>query len=364
MGDVAIDPETRVARLEAGVNWSEVIPIAAKYGLAPLSGTSEDLGVVGYSLGGGLGWLARKYGTAAQSIRALELVTADGSLVRADAQHLPDLFWALRGGGGSFGVITSVEFDLYPVNRVYAGGMYWPAERALEILSAWSAWTQNVPEEMTSIGRLLNLPRVSDVPRGVRGRQMVGVEAVLIGQEVEGIRLLRGLRDLDPDLDTFATMPASLLGTVHMDPRDPIPSASDGDLLREFPKWAAEALVISAGNMHGPPLLSVEVRHLGGSLSDPAPSDAAFSLADAAFSVYAVGRAWDRETREAVELNARRLVTALFPWSAGRSSLNFTERPVDPQRLFTPDTYSRLRAVKAKYDPDDIFRANHSIPPA
>jgi FAD/FMN-containing dehydrogenase len=320
--------------------------------------------VVGYSLGGGIGWLARKYGTAAQSIRAIELVTAGGEPVRADAQYSTDLFWALRGGGGSFGVVTAVEFNLYPVTRVFAGGMYWPSQRAPEILSAWSEWTQSAPDEMTSIARLLKLPRMSDIPRLARGRQMVAVEAAFAGQQVDGLRLLKPLRDLEPDIDTFAGIPTSLLGTVHMDPPDPIPSASAGVLLREFPLLAAEALTIAAGNISGAPLVSVEVRHLGGALAHPSPPDAVFSLADAGYGLYAVGRAWNAETRAAVELNARRVVAALAPWSAGRSTMNFTEQPVDPATLFPPGVYDRLRAVKATYDKDNMFCANHSIPPA
>ena len=364
MGQIEISPASGKARVDAGVSWGEVIPATSKYGLAPLAGTSDDLGVVGYSLGGGIGWLARLHGTAAEHITAVEIVIADGSLVRADADHHADLFWALRGGGGSFGVVTAMEFDLLPVSHAYAGGMYWPAERAYEILAAWTDWTKSAPDDVTSMGRLLNLPQVAGSSKGVRRRQMVGVEAAFLGQEIDYLRLLIPLRDLRPDIDTFASISASLLGTVHMDPTDPIPWASDGRLLKEFPKWAAEALVIAAGPISDPPMLSIEVRHLGGRLAKPSPQDGAFSLADAAYALYAVGRAWNPDTRAAVEVGAQRVVAALSPWSAGRSYLNFTERPGDAVALFPRRTYDRLRLIKTKYDSENMFRSNHPIPPA
>ena len=146
------------ARVAAGEVWLNVVGAAAEHGLAALAGSSPDVGVVGYTLGGGLSWLARKYGLAANSVTAVELVTAGGELVRADRENEPDLFWAVRGGGGSFGVVTAIEMELFPISEVFGGMMLFPIERASEVVATWRAWTDGVSEDVTSCARLLWLP--------------------------------------------------------------------------------------------------------------------------------------------------------------------------------------------------------------
>src|SRR5213593_65750 len=164
MRGVEIDPVARLARVEAGVIWVEVVEAAAEHGLAALHGSSPDVGVVGYSLGGGMGWYARKLGLAANSVTAIEVVTADGRIARVDRQNEPDLFWALRGGGGGFAIVTAIEFRLYPIEEVYAGILFFPIERASEVLHAWREWLPTAPEEVTSVGRLLQLPPIPEIP--------------------------------------------------------------------------------------------------------------------------------------------------------------------------------------------------------
>src|SRR3712207_1785403 len=169
MRGVSIDPDARVARVAAGAIWIEVVKAAAEHGLAALAGSSPDVGVVGYTLGGGLSWLARKHGIGANQVAAVELVTADGRLVRADRENEPDLFWAVRGGGGAFGVVTAIEFNLFPITEVYAGILWFPVERAIEVLNAWRAWTSDLPDEMTSVGRILQFPPIPAFPEEIRG---------------------------------------------------------------------------------------------------------------------------------------------------------------------------------------------------
>ena len=164
MRGVEIDPANERARVEAGVLWAEVSEAAAAHGLAALAGSSPDVGVVGYSLGGGIGWLARRYGMAANSVLAVEVVNADGELIRVDADNEPELFWALRGGGGAFGVVTALEFRLYPITEVHAGVLFFPIERGSEVLRAWRSWIQDVPDEVTSVGRFLQFPPIPDIP--------------------------------------------------------------------------------------------------------------------------------------------------------------------------------------------------------
>ena len=183
MRGVRIDPNARRARVRAGAIWQDVTAPASAYGLAPLAGSAHDVGVVGYTLGGGLSWLAREHGFACDSVTAIELVTADGALVRTDERNDPELFRALRGGGGNFGVVTSMEFKLYPVSELTGGALLWPQERAEEIFNAWREWTTTVPNHVTSLCRLLNVPPLPDVPEPLRGRSFVVVEAAILGDD-------------------------------------------------------------------------------------------------------------------------------------------------------------------------------------
>ena len=364
MRGVEIDAAAKRARVRAGALWGEVVPAAAEQGLAALAGSAKDVGVVGYTLGGGIGWLARRHGLACNSVLAVEAVTADGRIVHADAESEHDLFWALRGGGGSFAVVTALEFALYPIAEVYAGALFWPLERAGEVLHTWRELVAAAPDELTSLGRLMQFPPIPEVPELFRGRSFVLVEAAFCGSEADGAALLQPLRELGPEMDTLATIPVDGLSELHMDPPQPVPFAGDGMLLSELPAEAVDALVRIAGAGAGSPLLSVEVRHLGGALANPPASSGAQSSIDAGFALYAVGIAMDADMKAAVQAHAAKVQDALAAWAAGRSFMNFTERRADPGEIFDATTYARLRRVKAEYDPDDVIRGNHSIPPA
>jgi FAD/FMN-containing dehydrogenase len=363
MNSVEIDPERRLARLQAGAQWQHVVGPAAEHGLAGLSGSAPDVCVTGYALGGGAGWMLRRYGLAANAIRGAEVVTADGRQIRADVGSEPDLFWALRGGGGSFGVVTALELGLFPVRELYGGVLFWPQERAAEVLEAWREWATGVPEEMTSLGRLLNVPPLEEIPEPLRGRSFVVVEAAWLGDEASGTEQLAALRELAPEMDTFAMMSPTGLPALHMDPPEPVPGAGDGMLLDDFPAEAIEALVGTVGPGTNSPLVSIEVRHLGGAAGRPDPGHGALAAIDASYALYAVGMAADEEMKQAVVRRLDELQSALAPWDAGRL-LNFTDRPVDPGQMFTEEAYRRLRQVKSHYDPDNVIQANHEIPPA
>ena len=170
-----------------------------------------------------MGWLARKHGLQTNAVTALELVTADGELVRADAEHHPDLFWALRGGGGNFGVVTAIEFAVHPVDELYAGALFFPFERSSEVLHTWSELLPTLPDELMSWASLMHFPPIPDVPAFARGRSFAVVMAAFLGSEAEGRALLRPLRELGPARDTFAMVPPVVLGDLAMDPLDPVP---------------------------------------------------------------------------------------------------------------------------------------------
>ncbi len=358
---VEIDSERRVARIAAGSKWGDVVPRASELGLAALHGSTPDVSVVGYSLGGGVGWYARKLGLSTNSVTAIELVTADGRLRRVDHDNDPELFWALRGGGGSFGIVTAIEIQLYPISEVYAGVLFFPWERSAEVLHAWREWTATVPDEVTSVGRILQFPPLPELPDALRGQNFVVVEAVVIGDEAEGAELLRPLRELGPVMDTFAMVPPVGIAELHMDPPEPVPYTGEGMMLGDLPAEAIDRFVKAAGPESGSPLVSAEIRHVGGALARTAADHGALDTFDASFLTFGVGMVFDEESYRANREQLAMLQLALAPYDTGRQYLNFTERETDPARFYTPDAYDRLRAVKGDVDPDDLFRANHPI---
>jgi hypothetical protein len=358
---VSIDPAARIARAEAGVLWADVTAAAAEHGLAALAGSSPDVGVVGYTLGGGMGWLGRKHGFATNSVTALEVVTADGRVLRATAEVEPDLFWALRGGGGNFAIVTAIEFALYPVPEAYAGVLFFPVERAGEVLNAWREWVDGVPDEVTSVGRIMQFPPFPDVPEPLRGKAFALVEATVIGDEDDGAELLRPLRELGPAMDTFAMRPVETLQQLHMDPEHPVPGASDGMLLGDVTAETIDAFVRVTDPATGSPLVSAEIRHVGGALGRPSPAHGALSALDASFAVFAVGIAGAPDQKAAVDRHLDMLIEALRPWDAGTVYFNFADRPTDAGRLYPPHVEHRLRRVKAAYDPSGLIRSSHAV---
>ena len=218
---------------------------------------------------------------------AAELVTPGGNLVRANAGHEPDLFWAVRGGGG-VGVVTALEMRLYPVRELYAGDLFFPIQRAAEVLHAWREWTATVPDEVTSICHLLRLPPLPELPEPLRGRAFAIFEAACLGDAGTGAELIGPLRRLGPEVDTFAMIPAAALGQLNMDPSQPVPGEGDGAFLADFPAAAIDALVPRPGPCRDT-AASVEIRHLGGALARPVPEGGAQPSIDASYLLYAAG---------------------------------------------------------------------------
>jgi len=364
MRGVRIDPAARTARAEAGALWQDVTVPAGQHGLAALAGSSPDVGVTGYTLGGGMGWLARRYGLAANSVTAAEIVTLDGRLRRADAGHEPDLFWAVKGGGGSVGVVTALEMRLYPVRELYAGALFFPIQRAAEVLHAWRAWTATVPDEITSLSRILRLPPLPDVPEPLRGRAFTLVEAAYLGDAAAGAALIGPLRRLGPELDTFAMIPAPALQHLDMDPDQPVPAQGDGAFLADFPAAAIDALITVAGPDADTPLASIEVRHLGGALARPAPDGGAQAKIDASYGMFAAGFTPTPELAAAVRGHAQAVKDALAAWHASYDYYNFEETPAPASAVLPPASYHRLQKIKATYDPDQAIIATHPVWPA
>lgn len=360
---VWVDPRTKRARAEAGATWGDYNHATHAFGLASTGGIVGSTGVAGLTLGGGIGYLSRKYGLACDNLVSADVVLADGTFVRASAEENEDLFWALRGGGGSFGIVTAIEIELLPIAQVYAGAMFWPQDRAREVFQAWREWTQqDQPDEIISVARVLNVPPFPEVPEFLRGRSFVVIEAVYLGEESEGAQLIAPLRALGPEIDTFSTVPAPALSHLHMDPDHPVPGKGDSLVIGEMPAELIDEFVAAATGPSGSALLSAEIRQLGGAIARPAPEHGALGSIDAPYIMFAVGAAPTEEIRAVVKAQVAGVKQAISRWGAGYEYLSFVERPIDSRELYRDEyTYRRLQAVKAQYDPADMIQSNHPI---
>jgi FAD/FMN-containing dehydrogenase len=362
MRGVEVDGEAQTARVEAGVLSVELAEAAAAHGLASLPGSSPDVCVTGYTLGGGLSWLGRRYGFACNRLRAVELVTADGEQRTVSAESDPDLFWALRGGGGDYGIVTALQLDLVPLADVYAGALLFPAEVGAKGLRTYRDWAAGVSEDVTSIVRFLRPPDIPDVPEFLRGKALFVVDAACIGDQAAGEAAIAPLREIgEPILDTFGQMPAPGLSKIHMDPEQPVPGFGHHRVLRELSDEAIDAFVGVAGPGVETPLLLAELRQLGGALGRPDPNGGALSHLEADWVMYALGPVFSPEMGEAVSGALDRAHKAMEPWAADGGYFNFSDRPCDTDAILPPEVCTRLVEVKRKYDPDGRIFGNHAV---
>ena len=361
LGGVQIDAEAGSARVGAGVLWGELLPRASELGLATLHGSAPNVGIAGYTLGGGVGFYHRKHGLACNRVTAIELVTAGGEQIRVDADHEPDLFWALRGGGGSFGVVTALEFGLLPLPEIFAGALLFPAEQASEVLQGWNEWTSGMPEEMTSVGRLMNFPPIPEVPEPFRGKSFAVLEVIYCGDPSGGEELVAPLRKLGSGgMDTIQAQPPAGIAELHMDPPTPVPYTSESLLTHELPASAIDSLVEAVGPGSGSQLASVELRHGGGALSRPPHGAGALACLPGSFVTFAVGFVPAPEAMAPTRAWLSAYKSALEPYDAG-SYFNFVEHSFDITQIFPPEILDRLREVKQRYDPENLFHSNHPV---
>lgn len=358
LDEVTVHPEERWARVGAGVKWLKVIEAAAPHGLAPLNGSSSDVGVVGYITGGGVGPMARTHGIASDKVRAFDVVTGDGVLRRATPTENPELFAALRGGKGAAGIVTAVEFDLIDLPTFYGGAIYFDGADAARVIEAWRSWSPALPEEGTTSFVVLQLPPLPMIPPPLAGRTTLGVRFLWTGDPDEGARLLDQLRAVAPVvLDDAALKPYAAVDSVHADPVDPTPAVDVSILLSDFPAEAASRLLEVAGPDSGSSLIMAEVREMGGAYARRPEHPDSFDHRDARFSVLCVGIAASPEMTEDAEASAARVFAALAPWDTGRVWPNFG--PVHDEgsarRAYDEATRQRLAAVVRSYDPDGVL---------
>jgi hypothetical protein len=362
MKAISIEAGTRTARVEPGVQAAELGVAAAEHGMTFLPGSSPTVGVTGYTLGGGLGWLARRHGFACNHVRAIEVVTADGAVRQVDAEANPDLYWALRGGGGGYAIVTALHLDLLEISEVYAGLLIFPAEVGAEGIRTFRDWAAEAPPELTSTCRFLTPPPLPTVPEPIRGKPLLVIGAAYIGSPSDGKKLVEPLRGIgEAIMDTFDEISPGGLSRVAMDPEDPVPAMGHHGLIKELPDEAIDAFVEAAGVDSGSPLLLAELRQAGGALAEAPQNAGALAKLDCDFVMYGVAAVMDPGAVPALTEGLDRLVDAMKPWAAEGGFFNFAERPCDVDAILPEATCNRLANVKRSWDPDDLILANHSV---
>lgn len=358
---VSVDPTARTASVEAGALWRDVVAPATEHGLTGLHGLSGTVGVAGYVLGGGIGWLTRRHGFASSHVRAFEVVGADGQPARVDAASDPELFWALRGGGGRPVVVTAFELELFALCEAYAGALMWPIEAAEAVVEAWRAWIASAPDEVTSTIRLVRYPPLPTVPDQLRGRAVVAILLAFTGVAEHGDALIAPLRAVPtPFVDTVTTIPAAALADVAGDPADPTPALGEAALIDRIGPEEVGAFLEIAGPGVDTPLVSVEIRHLGGALRDPIPDPGAAGTLDAEGLLYATAPATSPEAGADILAVQRDVAQRLAPFSGDRDTiLTFAERETT-RGAFAAGVEARLRAITDARDPEGLFVANHA----
>ncbi|WP_458688908.1 FAD-binding oxidoreductase [Nocardia tengchongensis] len=365
MTDIRVDAQARTARIGAGVRAGALIEAAAAYGLAPLNGSSLSVGAVGYVLGGGVGILAREYGYAAEHVRSIEIVTADGRLRALTPGD--ELFGAVLGTGGNFGVVTALELDLLPVTQVYGGQLQFDTALVAPALEAWRLWTQDVPETVTSAITMLTFPDLPQLPAHLRGRYVATINIAFTGSAEEGERLVAPLRAVGERMtDDLRTMPYTESHAIYRDPDHPHAYTATNALLSELSADATDAFL----EVTGPDAVLPTVagfRHLGGALGRQGPHGISMDHRDAQYiaRVLAMPQPGNAEqVRDQLALVRK----TLEPWTVGHN-LNFLYGSGDQadeaqtRAGYSAAGYDRLAALKAQYDPANLFRNNRNIRP-
>ncbi|MCW2952164.1 MAG: linked oxidase domain protein [Conexibacter sp.] len=368
MRGIRVDPETRTARAQPGLTWSEFDHETQAFGLAVTGGLVSSTGIAGFTLGGGIGWLMREHGLACDNLVSADVVTADGRLVHASADENAELFWGLRGGGGNFGIATSLEYRVHPVGpTVLAGAVFYPGERAAEILRFYREWTEAAPDELTTLVSLATAPPAPFLPEEWHGRPVVVIPALYAGPLQDGERAVRALRELgDPVADLIGPMPYTAMQSL----LDPLwaPGAHNyfkAGWLRGLDDEAIETLVRYHRNVTSP-TTEIHVHHMGGAVAR-VPADAtAFGDRRAPFLLNITASTPTADGYGEAVAWAQELHGAISPALTGGAYVNFlsAEGPERVQAAYGADTYARLVALKDAFDPTNVFQLNQNIPPS
>lgn len=363
MSVCTVDTLNRTARVGAGARWQHVLDAATPHRLAPLPGSAPGVGVVGYLTGGGIGPLVRSFGLSADHVRAFEVVTGIGQVLWVTPDQHADLFWGLRGGKATLGIVTTVVIDLLPIPEFYGGALYFDGADATTVLHTWAGWCTRLPDSVNTSVALQQLPPLPGVPEPLAGRLTVAVRYTALGDFAEAQRLLEPMRAAAvPIIDAVGVLPFAAIGAVHADPVDPMPCHEDHTLLRELTPETVDALLAAAGPGSGSVQAVVELRMLGGALAREPQHRSAFCHRDAAFALTVIG-ALMPPVADLVPAGAAAVVGAVSAWSTGGQFPNFAAS-ADPGRaalVYTEDTRYWLAALAERYDPAGVFRTGQVV---
>ena len=356
--EITVDPARNVVRVGAGVRGRDLAAALSPHGLAASLGSGPATGVAGYTMFGGAGVLGRAVGFMAHNVVAADVVTADGTRLRCDADAHPDLLWALRGGGGGYALVTHLELRLDRIPELFGGQVLWPAAAAAGVFGAWRDWTAGLPPEMSSSAGVISLPPLPEVPEPLRGTRVATVTACYAGPADRGAAALGELiaRTSAPMVNASRPLTAADLGNLWNVPSAPMPARIRGELLSGLPDEAIGELLALAGQDPESPIAMAEVRHLGGMFAQDPPPGGAIGRCEAPYLLESLGLAATREADDAVRRGQHAISAALGPWTTGMTLPGFAEPPEDTaERVYPPATRNRLRRVKERYDPSGVI---------
>ncbi|MEV0717535.1 FAD-binding oxidoreductase [Asanoa sp. NPDC050611] len=350
-----VDPEARIATIGAGVRWKPVYYAAAPYGLAPVTGSSADVGAAGYLLGGGVGPLARSHGFSSDYVTGFTVVTGEGDVVEATADQNPDLFWALRGGKYGLGVVTEMRVRLVELTSVYGGSFFVDTPDIERMLRSWIDWTHGADDRVTTSVQAVTYPPLPGVPAQLRDRRLLSVRFAFPGDPAEGERLLAPLRAAAPVyVDRMGELPATELGTIHNDPPDPIPYYVHGTMLERVDQGLATAFLEVVGA--DSPFFASEIRHLGAATNRDVPGGSAVGGRENDYVTAFISGQPDLFAT-AAPAEAARWDTVAAPWISPVNNANLVSQPITRDRVdscWPDDIRERLTQVRRRYDPDGV----------
>lgn len=353
-----LNSDSNTAQIGAGVTWATVLTQGADLGLIGLCGSAPGVGVAGYTSGGGIGPMVRSFGAASDKVRSFDVVTGDGELRHATAQSEPDLFWGLRGGKGSLGIITGMEFELLELPVIYAGALFFDTAHVENVLRTWAQWCPTLPHMATTSVAMMQLPPMPGVPEPLAGRFTIAVRYVFVGTADDGATWLAPMRSAGVLLmDAVGPMPSSMIGLVHSDPEDSMPAAERSTLLANFPREAVETLLEAAGPDSSSPQLMVEIRQLGGVLPQLPETPSALCHREAGFGLHAVAVGPPPEL-PAFGAHAEAMIQNMAPWAYGGSLANFATGNGAGAfaESYTPSVLEKLSTLARHFDPENVFR--------
>jgi len=367
MRGIEVNAGAGTVRAEGGVTWGELDAATQEHGLATTGGLVSTTGIAGFTLGGGIGWLMRKHGLACDNLRAAELVTADGQMLNATAGENPDLLWGLRGGGGNFGVVTAFELDLHPVGpTVAAGPVFYPGERAQEIMRFYRDFARDLPDELSTLVNLITAPPAPFIPTDWHGKKLIGLVGCYSGDAESGMKAMQPMRDLgNPVADLIGPMPyvqmQSLLDGLW--PKGTQTYMKAG-YFRELDDHAIETMARFHQNATSPSS-EIHIQHFGGAIARVGEDETAYGERQAPFVLNAIAASHDPAGGLDTHIEwAQRFYAEIEPSLTGGAYINFLSAEGQERvRAAYGAKFDRLRALKDRYDPTNLFHLNQNIPP-